>query len=112
MPLVKPLLGDVAGVIQRATQAIPLFGTMAIEDMWAGLIDMTPDGLPVIEASPEIDGLVIAAGFSGHGFGLGPVTGRIIRDLILNKSSNLPLKPFALARLDGLKGADIAELHG
>ena len=112
MPLVKPLLGDVAGVIQRATQAIPLFGTMAIEDMWAGLIDMTPDGLPVIEASPEIDGLVIAAGFSGHGFGLGPVTGRIIRDLILKKSSNLPLKPFALARLDGLKGADIAELHG
>ena len=112
MPSIKPFLEDISAVIQRATQAIPVFGTLAIEDMWAGLIDMTPDGLPVIEASPEIDGLVIAAGFSGHGFALGPVIGRIIRDLVLKKAPNFPLKAFARARLDGLKGANIAELHG
>jgi sarcosine oxidase subunit beta len=112
MPSIKPFLEDISAVIQRATQAIPVFGTLAIEDMWAGLIDMTPDGLPVIEASPEIDGLVIAAGFSGHGFALGPVIGRIIRDLVLKKSPNFPLKAFARARLDSLKRANIAELHG
>jgi sarcosine oxidase subunit beta len=112
MPSIKPFLEDISAVIQRATQAIPVFGTLAIEDMWAGLIDMTPDGLPVIEASPEIDGLVIAAGFSGHGFALGPVIGRIIRDLVLKKSPNFPLKAFTRARLDSLKRANIAELHG
>jgi sarcosine oxidase subunit beta len=112
MPSIKPFLEDISAVIQRATQAIPVFGTLAIEDMWAGLIDMTPDGLPVIEASPEIDGLVIAAGFSGHGFALGPVIGQIIRDLVLKKSPNFPLKAFARARLDSLKRANIAELHG
>jgi sarcosine oxidase subunit beta len=112
MPSIKPFLEDISAVIQRATQAIPVFGTLAIEDMWAGLIDMTPDGLPVIEASPEIDGLVIAAGFSGHGFALGPVIGQIIRDLVLKKSPNFPLKAFTRARLDSLKRANIAELHG
>jgi len=112
MPSIKPFLEDISAVIQRATQAIPVFGTLAIEDMWAGLIDMTPDGLPVIEASPEIDGLVIAAGFSGHGFALGPVIGQIIRDLVLKKPPNFPLKAFARARLDSLKRANIAELHG
>jgi sarcosine oxidase subunit beta len=59
---------------------------------------MTPDGLPVIEAAPEIEGLVIAAGFSGHGFCLGLVTGHLIRDLVLEQSPYLPLDPIRRAR--------------
>ena len=97
-PSLRPTLSAVQGVIERGRFYLPAFGDAPIEDVWAGLIDMTPDGLPVIEAVPEIDGLVIAAGFSGHGFCLGPITGRLIRDLVLERSPNLPLDPFRRAR--------------
>lgn len=59
---------------------------------------MTPDALPVIERVPEITGLVVAAGFSGHGFCLGPVTGRILADLTLHRSTALPIEPFCRER--------------
>jgi len=93
-PLVRPSLSAIQGVIERSSFYLPALGEAEIEDFWAGLIDMTPDALPVIEAAPEIQGLVIAAGFSGHGFGIGPVTGQLIRDLILDRSPNLPLDDF------------------
>ncbi len=99
-PLVRPSLSAVRGVIERGSLYLPAFGEAPIDDVWAGLIDMTPDGLPVIEAAPEIDGLIVAAGFSGHGFGIGPVAGHLIRDLVLETSPNLPLAPFSRARFD------------
>lgn len=53
-------------------------GADAIEIVksWAGRIDVLPDALPVLDAPGEIAGLIIATGFSGHGFGLGPAVGR------------------------------------
>jgi sarcosine oxidase subunit beta len=73
---------------------------------------MTPDALPVIERSPDIDGLVIAAGFSGHGFCLGPVTGRLVCELTTTGRASLPIDAFRRARLDGLRGAAAPTLHG
>lgn len=86
-----------AGVRQSGGY-LPAFGEAMIEDLWAGLIDMTPDSLPVIEATPEIEGLVIAADFSGHGLGIGPVTGQLVRDLVLKRSPNLLLDTFRRER--------------
>ncbi len=112
-PLVRPMASTVKGVIERGSFYLPAFGEAMIEDMWAGLIDMTPDGLPVIEATPEIEGLVIAAGFSGHGFGIGPVTGQLVRDLVLKRSPNLPLDAFRRERFrsDGHRQVE-PTLHG
>jgi sarcosine oxidase subunit beta len=47
------------------------------------LIDLTPDALPVIDAPESVAGLVVAAGFSGHGFCLGPISGLLCADLAL-----------------------------
>jgi glycine/D-amino acid oxidase-like deaminating enzyme len=54
---------------------------IAIVKSWAGRIDVLPDALPVLDAPSEIDGLIIATGFSGHGFGLGPAVGRHVARL-------------------------------
>jgi sarcosine oxidase subunit beta len=97
-PRLRPSLSAVRGVIERGSFYLPAFGEAPIDDVWAGLIDMTPDGLPVIEAAPEIDGLIVAAGFSGHGFGIGPTTGSLLRDLVLETSPSLSLAPFSRAR--------------
>lgn len=66
------------------TRVFPAFKTAAIEQRWAGCIDVTPDAIPVISPVDALPGLVIATGFSGHGFGIGPGAGRLAADLALN----------------------------
>ncbi len=66
----------------------------------------------MIEATPEIEGLVVAAGFSGHGFCLGPVTGEILADLATEGVTRHPIAPFARARLATVQEAEAVTLHG
>ena len=66
----------------------------------AGIYDMTPDAHPIIGHLP-IDGLYIAAGFSGAGFKKGPAVGQAMAELILNgRPSFVDLAPFRLERFD------------
>ena len=65
---------------------------------WAGLIDITPDILPVLGEAPGVKGLILATGFSGHGFALGPITGKLISELILDGTPSLSLYDFRLTR--------------
>lgn len=109
---VLPPAHNVAAIITRGIAVLPALAEARVARVWAGLLDMTPDGLPVLERAPEIDGLVIAAGFSGHGFCLGPVTGRIICELITQGRSSLPIQAFRRARFDGVHGTAKAELLG
>jgi sarcosine oxidase, subunit beta len=80
--------------------------------VWGGLLDMTPDALPIIERVPQLDGLVIAAGFSGHGFCLGPVTGQIVRELVLEGATEFPIQPFTWDRFTAVSSQAAATLHG
>jgi sarcosine oxidase, subunit beta len=50
---------------------------------WAGLEAFTPDELPVLGPVPGVDGLLVAAGFSGHGFALSPIIGDVLARLAL-----------------------------
>ncbi|CAN5272347.1 FAD-binding oxidoreductase [soil metagenome] len=109
---VLPPAHNVAAIIARGIAVLPALAEARIARVWAGLIDVTPDGLPVIERAPEVEGMVIAAGFSGHGFCLGPVTGRIICELIVHGRSSLPIEAFRRARFAGVSGTAEVELHG
>jgi sarcosine oxidase subunit beta len=73
---------------------------------------MTPDALPVIERSEKVEGLVVAAGFSGHGFCLGPVTGRILAELVTTGTSSLPIEAFRSSRFGSDQPSTEALLHG
>lgn len=77
----KPDIARSMKVKDRIAKAFPAFAGMKIEQHWAGLIDAMPDAVPVISPVAEIPGLVIATGFSGHGFGIGPAAGRLAADL-------------------------------
>ena len=66
---------------------------------WAGLYDMTPDSLPVIDRIPGVEGFICAVGFSGHGFKLGPSTGKILAELALDGAcSSYDITPFRFGR--------------
>ena len=65
-----------------AQKAFPVLKGASIQQSWAGMIDVTPDAVPVISAVDDVPGFHIATGFSGHGFGIGPGAGRLMADLV------------------------------
>jgi glycine/D-amino acid oxidase-like deaminating enzyme len=71
---------------------------LPIQAQWAGYIDSTPDGVPVIDADIGTPGLVLAAGLSGHGFGIGPGVGHLVADMVLGRRPITQTEQYRLAR--------------
>ncbi|RWD52286.1 MAG: FAD-binding oxidoreductase [Mesorhizobium sp.] len=117
-PLVRSLMGEFAdytthrtldpmpdwkGLRKAANHFLaeyPGAGPIKYERAWAGYIDYMPDELPVIQAMQRPDGLFVAAGLSGHGFGIGPIIGRSLSDLIVKGRSDYDLAPFSARRFN------------
>jgi glycine/D-amino acid oxidase-like deaminating enzyme len=76
----------------------PQLQGIRVVQSWAGAIDTTPDLLPIIDRSSKLPGLVIASGFSGHGFGLGPGSGKLISQIVRNETPYCDIAPFAVDR--------------
>jgi len=62
------------------------------------MIEVTPDALPVLGEVPGLSGLVVATGFSGHGFSMGPIAGRLTAELIAEGRTSLDLSAFRFGR--------------
>ena len=76
----------------------PQFRDVPIVQQWAGYIDVTPDVVPYISAVGALPGLTVAAGFSGHGFGIGPAAGRLAADLATGQTPSVDPAPFRVSR--------------
>lgn len=97
---------------KRIGQHFPSLAELEIVESWTGATDMTPDVLPALGAIEKYDGLYIASGLSGHGFGLGPAVGKLMADVLSNDPPKYDLKPFRFERFsDGTKlhAAEIGE---
>lgn len=82
--------------------AYPALKDIRLQTSWAGYIELTPDLLPVIDAVDRPEGLVIATGFSGHGFGMGPIVGKVVSEIVAGETPSHDLHPFRLSRfVDG-----------
>ncbi len=79
-------------------RAFPVFRGRDSANRWAGLIDATPDALPVLSPVETLPGFFMATGFSGHGFGLGPGAGQLMADLITGSPPIVDPAPFRYAR--------------
>ncbi len=82
--------------LARLHARYPAAAGAVIEEGWAGLYDMTPDGRPILGRVAE--GVYAACGFSGHGFMQAPAVGRALAQEILDGASELDLAPFRLER--------------
>jgi sarcosine oxidase, subunit beta len=87
----QPSHDDLTLPIERVQPILPILKDQPHQASWGGLIDLTPDALPVIDAPLEPAGLVVAAGFSGHGFCLGPVGGLVLSDFLLVRHGMISL---------------------
>ncbi|WP_338836867.1 FAD-binding oxidoreductase [Gordonia polyisoprenivorans] len=92
--------------VDKVGTRFPQFTDAAITSSYAGCYDVTPDWNPIISTGP-LDGLVIAAGFSGHGFKISPAVGRLVADLVVDGSSNDPRIPESDFRLSRFAEGDL-----
>jgi glycine/D-amino acid oxidase-like deaminating enzyme len=91
--------------------AYPAFSAMRVEETWAGMIDVTPDAVPVIDKIDQVPGLYLASGFSGHGFGLGPGAGQLMADIVTGAPTCVDPMPFRFSRFhDGSRPRPTAGL--
>jgi len=83
--------GFIEKVLTRAASRVPMFEELAVNPKraWAGLYEMTPDHHPILGGVPEVPGLFLANGFSGHGVMHAPATGKIVSDLITRGDTDL-----------------------
>lgn len=95
--------------LDRARKLLPALRNMPVQGTWAGFIDSTPDGVPVIDADVGVPGLVLAAGLSGHGFGIGPGVGRLVADMILGRTPLTETAQYRLARFDESQWGKVAK---
>ena len=94
---------------QRAVDLVPMLKESSVTAAWAGYIDSTPDGVPGIGEISSLPGLVLAAGFSGHGFAIGPGAGHLIADIITGKPPIVDPAHFRPARLKTAAWGKVAE---
>jgi glycine/D-amino acid oxidase-like deaminating enzyme len=94
----RPDAAAVRQTYDRAVELLPVLGQAGIANAWAGFVDNTPDGVPGIGEVPEIPGFILAAGFSGHGFGIGPGAGHLIADLVTGEKPIFDPAPYDPAR--------------
>lgn len=100
----KPVDWVLAECLNELARDHPEFAGVKITNTWAGIIDVTPDAVPVISGIDKIPGLFLATGFSGHGFGIGPGAGKLTADLVTGKTPVVNPAPFSYTRMiDGTK---------
>lgn len=91
-----------AGILESGKRALirafPFFRDMVEAERWGGLIDVTPDAVPVISPVARMPGFFLATGFSGHGFGIGPGAGRLMADLVAGETPVVDPAPFRFDR--------------
>lgn len=82
----------------RLARRLPTLANVPFTESWAGMIDTTPDIVPVMDELPSMPGFFLATGFSGHGFGIGPAAGRVMADLVQGKPTGHDLTRFRFSR--------------
>jgi glycine/D-amino acid oxidase-like deaminating enzyme len=88
----------------HVTAAFPVFHAMRVAESWGGMIDVTPDGIPVISGVDALPGFFIATGFTGHGFGIAPAAGRLMAELVMGETPVVDAAPFRYSRFsDGTR---------
>jgi glycine/D-amino acid oxidase-like deaminating enzyme len=85
-------------IAQRRFDVFPALRTAPVVEAWGGMIDMTPDALPVISPVTSHPGLFLSTGYSGHGFGIGPGAGRLTAEIVAGEPTCVDPSPFSFER--------------
>ncbi|OGF09209.1 MAG: hypothetical protein A2W00_12410 [Candidatus Eisenbacteria bacterium RBG_16_71_46] len=85
-------------VVEPAVHRVPALEAAEISGAWAGLYETTPDHNAVIGPPPEVEGLWLANGFSGHGVMHAPAVGQLVAEWIVDGRPSIDLHSLRLER--------------
>ena len=88
----------VAGIRRGAARFLPGLADREALEIWRGPRPVTPDGLPIVGRSPRHENLIVAAGHCMLGLSLGPVTGKLVAQLVAGQTPDLDLEPVRVDR--------------
>ena len=86
------------GIRRNIDAVFPALANTEIVEAWAGMVETSPDVVPMIGEVGDVRGFHIATGFSGHGFGIGPGAGKALAAMLTNADNPIDLTPFRLSR--------------
>jgi sarcosine oxidase subunit beta len=88
-----------AATVEALIERAPVFENASVLRGWAGFYEVTPDDNPLLGHVPDLDGFIVAAGFSGHGFMQGPAIGLAIAELVIDgETRTIDLSAFRPSR--------------
>ena len=96
-------------LLPLAIDLLPGLAEAGFASAWAGLYEMSPDHDAILGPVPGLDGLHLAAGFSGHGFQHAPIVGKVLAELISGRPPTVDISDFSLDRF--ARGALVEESH-
>ena len=88
----------VTGILRSAGEYIELPKDAEQVEPWRGLRPCTPDGLPIMSRAPKHKNLYLATGHCMLGMTLGPITGKLMAQLMCGQQPEIGLEPFNMAR--------------
>lgn len=106
----EPLLDDVDSMqpssswrfleeaLRVAVEIMPILKDVSVVRQWAGYYDMTPDGQQIIGEASEVPGFYLSCGWSGHGFQMGHITGRLLAESIVDGKPSIDISKCDLGR--------------
>ncbi len=94
----RPSLRRLAQIEANARSRVRLDPELTVLERWAGLRPVTPDGLPIIGRSPGWANVTYAVGHGKLGLSLGPVTGRLVAQIVCDRPTDLALDPVSPRR--------------
>jgi sarcosine oxidase, subunit beta len=77
---------------------LPALARANVVRQWAGLYDMTPDSQAILGAADGLGGYFMDIGWSGHGFQLGPIVGRVLAQMITGRVPDIDVRSFRYGR--------------
>ena len=94
-------------MFEQAARRAPALAGAGVKTAWAGLYESTPDHQAILGPVQDLEGFWCAAGFSGHGFMQAPAAALLVTQLLLDKTTEIDIAPFALERF--ARGALVTE---
>jgi sarcosine oxidase subunit beta len=88
----------IRAIVARALRFFPKLKSIHAIRTYAGLRPYTPDHLPIIAEADTVKGFYVATGHEGAGICLGPITGKLISQMITGQETDLPVEQLSLSR--------------
>jgi sarcosine oxidase subunit beta len=93
---------NIANNLEAAVGILPDVARTIVQESWIGIDAHGHDEVPVLGHVDGLEGLIVATGFSGHGFALSPAVGEAIAGLITTGTSPIDISQLSLSRFDGV----------